>query len=287
MTGSSSLAVPLFVLPCLFAISIGLAAKPLEPHLLGFLSVLACIWMGASVSLMSIVNEREVFDHERQLFLGIAPYVSAKTIVLAALSIAQTFIFTLLLCGVRLEQGMEWLDGGFARCFFYLALVGWAAVGMGVLISALAGRSRPLANFVLPLVMMMQIVFSVQVAGQGDAFLQGAIGEFHWTNDRPRSRDDRIDLGRPNPWAARASYATLSRYGDIAVRSFAYFGHESAAHNDEYRQWRKEARRMLIVMILGLPVVAIVVLHVQGSWWAIKVKLIDVGRYLQRLLHRR
>jgi ABC-type multidrug transport system ATPase subunit len=307
------LVVPLLLLPAFFAVSIGLAVKPLSEsiHLLGFLAILACIWMGSSLSLMSIVDEREIFDHERLLFLRATPYVAAKTVALWLLSLLQTAIFVLLLVSLRTGYfpSGEYLQPLFPNTLLawgVLTCVGLAAVGMGLLISALAGKSRPLANFILPLLMMIQIAFSVETAGQvnntgrnrGIREFHEIYGEFtpHRCNDEGcrqrailwkrlaakksqatasrsptendatsqpwiwtcKNSDDNSSPGnddlycpyRPNILATYGSYLTISRYGDILLRSHEgeqSNGEESsAAKTFDYRAWRREAWASLL-----------------------------------------
>ena len=70
------------LLPPVFAFSIALAVPisdaASERALLAFLSVLACVWLGTSLSLTSIVDEIHIIDHERLLFLHWPCYVCAK-----------------------------------------------------------------------------------------------------------------------------------------------------------------------------------------------------------------
>jgi hypothetical protein len=158
-----------------------------------------------------------------------------------------------------------------------MVLVGWAAVGLGVLISAVSGRSRPLANFLLPLLMMMQIVFSVVVAGDGDAFLENAYCNFQWGPPI----DTHMDRNQPNVWAARASYITLSRYGDISLRSFAYFSRPETS----CAFW--EAVATLLAMMFALPALAAAVLCLQENWWTLQVNLALAAGNLKKLLNLR
>ena len=128
----------------------------------GFLAVLACIWMGGSLSLTTIVEEREVIDYERLLFLHFGPYLLAKTLVLWGLAIVQAAIFLAILQGLRLLQAQEHsaLAGAFPWAATTLALVSCAAVGLGQILSATAkwAKSKELAQFLFPLVMMCQMV---------------------------------------------------------------------------------------------------------------------------------
>jgi hypothetical protein len=292
-------ALPLFWAPLFFASALALSVKSTEVEQLGFFAVLATIWMGASLSLMSIVDEREVFDHERLLFLHVVPYVAAKMIPLWILSLLQTCVFAALLAMFRGQTG--WLYGGIWPVA-YLVPVGLAATGMGLVISAIANRSAPTANLILPLAMIAQIVFNVHVAGDGKAELDEAYGGFHarhcqatgcnsfanvWLpHDGWRCREHGLapdDSEVCNRWAARASYGTIARYGDIALRSFAYKKPDAEAylgrdpqpssvqrrrklHEDfGYSVWRKDAVRSLAAMIVCFPALAIIVLWRQSS----------------------
>jgi ABC-type lipoprotein export system ATPase subunit len=308
------LLLPVLVLPLLFALAVSVAVPATEHSMLGFLAVLSCIWMGASLSLMSIVDERESFDHERLIFLRAGPYVFSKVFVLGLLAALQTIVFVLVLSWLR--EAMLRTDAmlyGMGWCFFCLALVSLAAVGMGLVISALASTSRPTANFILPLVMMFQIVFSVQVAGEGSAPLYKAYGEFHghrctiencnrraqswipgrggWLCNRcrdlrgktpPNDPPEQVaahNMKRPNLYAARASYVTLSRWGDIALRGFAYSKYEhdafwgdsprKPAQQDQYAYQRGTvwtACSVLGLAIIGFPCVACFILWVQDCF---------------------
>jgi ABC-type multidrug transport system ATPase subunit len=318
--------VPLVVIPVGFATACHLAVKPFDRAMLGFLGVLSCIWMGASLSLTSIVNEREVFDHERLLFLRVGPYVAAKTFVLSVLSALEALVyFTSLLVMRGPFTTQDTLFGGIWPAAV-LALVAMASMGVGLLLSAVANRNKPLPNLVLPLVMIAQVLFSVQVAGDGKASLHRAYGEFHahrcrvheahegrrraerWLAPSPGGAsgelasgwycsdcekapngakkqmpesDIRQDHLRPNLAASLGSYLTISRYGDIALRSFAYFkddalafhGDVSQAPDDRppaqarygYRRWRVEAISVLALLAVAFPAAAAIVLQRQTT----------------------
>jgi len=117
--------------------------------------------MGASLSLMAIVDEREIFDHERLPFLKIAPYIAAKVGILWPLAFFQTAVFLLLIDLLRstvIRADASFFGLGY--CLACLTPITWAATGLGLVISAAANRNKPLANFVLPLVMIAQIVFT-------------------------------------------------------------------------------------------------------------------------------
>ncbi|HEX7380258.1 MAG TPA: ATP-binding cassette domain-containing protein [Pirellulales bacterium] len=315
------LLVPLVFLPLFFAAVLACAVKPDNTTMLGFLAILSCIWMGASATLMAIVDEREVFDHERMLFLRVGPYVVTKTLLGWLAALVQTLVFVALLTLLRLAARgadappneplvfREW-----AWALWCLVLVGMAGAGVGLLISAVAGRQRPIANFLLPLVMIAQIVFSVQIAAPDTAkeALEICYGEFHfhqcasgrhaqgrraerWFAETtppsgdtgaattagwlcgdcsidgargaaPDPDDDRrLDAMRPNLFASLASYLTISRYGDIALRSFAYFpAHADDARRFSYRRWRWEALLALTALTVGFPLATAAVLSLSN-----------------------
>ena len=92
------------------------------------------------------------------------------------------------------------------------------------------------------------------------------------------AEDAAAEKDLPSVWAAALSYATLSRYADIALRSFAYstasyddFGRAgtSSAKPDpsdsDSESWRSEAMIVLLMFLVALPGVAVLVLKVQGS----------------------
>ena len=72
----------------------------MKPEQLGFFSLLSIIWLEASLSLLAIADEREVFEHERLLFLHVIPYIAAKTAFYCLLATVQTACFFLTLWGL-------------------------------------------------------------------------------------------------------------------------------------------------------------------------------------------
>ncbi len=316
------LLAPLAFMPLFFALALHIAVPADNRPLLGFFAILASIWMGSSLSLMAIVNERGIFDHERLLFLHVSPFVVAKCAILGILSALQCVLLVLFLSLMRsFGRGEMLLDPPWVAV--HLSLVGWAAMGVGLLVSAMSGENRALANFILPLFMIMQMVFSVQVAGKGELSLRKAYGEFHvhrceGPHHCPRRAEHWIvaykawlcqrcfvayrqcekdgltfseviscmrqqvraespsepsvveyNAARPAWLAALVSYTTISRYGDIALRSFAYElvpddAMTSEQHNPylrhNYAAWRWNATAMLAAMIVFFPTLVWLVL---------------------------
>lgn len=161
---------PVVVLPIIFAIFVGISCGPTAIGMFWFLGVLSSIWLGASLSLLTVVDERGVFEHERHLYLGVAPYLLAKFFILSILGILQISVFANFVCLVRFFCAGEIVrsaDFDNWRDLFFivvtLLLVNLAAIASGLLISALADNNRKTANLILPLLMIAQMVFSVPV----------------------------------------------------------------------------------------------------------------------------
>jgi hypothetical protein len=142
----------------------------------------------------------------------------------------------------------------------YLVPLAMASASMGLLISAAVGRNRQLAAAVLPLVMMVQIVFSAEICGDG-----GSLDNAYGTETS----------AQPALWM---TYGTLSRYGDIALRSFAYRHDDYQAYLDRdslsaplqerggrYASQRRTATLVLLAAAVGLSAAAGGILVLQGT----------------------
>jgi ABC-type multidrug transport system ATPase subunit len=288
--------VPLVLVPSVFAIALHVALTGADKlHLLGFFCVLSAVWMGSSLSLLSIAGEREVFDHEQFLYLRTGSYLLAKWTVFAFLAIFQVAVLLGILWLLRAGTPAMFFGTPFVGLVLFAVELG--AIAQGLLLSAAAGRNKDVANLLLPLVMIAQIVFSAQVAGQDSPRLEEAYRDFHlhacaehperraiywipseggWLSDGARrariGHDDRPterDRHVANPWAVGASYLLLSRYGDILLRSFAYdrelfddaIGRTASpvAERFDYGRWRWEAT-------LGLGLLTIIFV---GAAWSV------------------
>ncbi len=216
----SRLVLPIGVVPCLFAAALALSVPRDQTGLLGFLSILSVIWMSASLSVGAISGERDIFEHERLLFLTTAPYLTAKFAATGLLSILQTTAFASTLFGLRTVLGSQTFHGG-ATTLSVLLATGGAAVALGLLLSALAGRRREVGTALLPFVILLQLVCSVAVAKQVNDSYEAAYGDFRlWPQESTRVQSmARFPTDR---LVAALSQFTLSRTADEALRSFAY-----------------------------------------------------------------
>ena len=217
----SRLLVPLVCVPAFFAVAISLAVRRQDLHLQGFLSIISCLWMGASLGLLAIAGEREVFDHERNLFLRIPCYLAAKFTTLGVISTLQCVIFYFLLWLIR----SRWLKAevlfGWETVVPTLCLVGQVGLGLGLIISAIANRQMQLANFLLPLAIILQIVFNVQVmrGSQGNDSLHVAYADLHFYNcaAAPACRQKAARwIASPRIWLCERCSRTLQSNPELA-----------------------------------------------------------------------
>ncbi len=205
----SRLAVPAIV-ATLFALAVGVAVEPTHVPLLGFLSVVSVLWMSASASLLAIAGEREVFDHERQLFLSVPHYLLAKFLVTVVAAVFQTLLYFGTLWLVRKVLGRDPFHAS-AWAVAILSVTATAGVSLGLCLSALAGRKKETATFLLPLVMIAQLVFSVPVGYPATA--NDTLFIAYKENFTPSDKQSGL--------AARISMLTISRPADMALRAWS------------------------------------------------------------------
>ena len=203
-----------FLIPILFAlaISVALPTEPTsryQPHLAGFLCVLSIIWMASSQSHLALTDNFHRIEYESQQ--GLRPYLllAAKSLFLFAVAILQTLTFFLAFRwgrhhafsqpmfyaakGDAQEEGafnmgeshFSHLDHNQLELFATFLLVGLCASQMGLVISAMAKWRTLVATAILPIVMIVQILFSPFVvrASFSDKALPDAYSGF-WLQSR-------------------------------------------------------------------------------------------------------
>lgn len=245
----SRMTVPAIV-ATLFAVAVGVAIESTHVPLLGYLSIVSVLWMSASSSLLAIVGEREVFEHERQLVLSVRHYLAAKFMVAAAVAASQTLLFLGALWSVRyvLDRALFKSPIWAVAILIATSVVG---VSLGLCLSALAGRKKETATFLLPLVMISQLVFSVPVAYPDAArdSVESAYTKFH-----PAETNVRL--------AASISMLTITRPADIALRAMSYDeADERATEHAAYAVWGAAA--------LGCWMVALLIITLMQLLWGI------------------
>lgn len=240
--------VPLMVVPSFFALAIHLAVPIYKPSLLGLLTIVSSIWIGASLSLLSIVNERKIIEHESNLYVDGICYFISKTLFYFALNSIQTALFLTGLAFLRSlnDSPDDFFYGIFAKVFLWHWLVGLAGVGAGLVISTASKFNSKTANFILPLFMIFQIVFSVQIAG----------GDRAESDLRPAYQG----LKEQNEVVDSLSHLTISRYGDVGLRSFAYSKARElpsgASKDTGYSTWQIRALLSILLFIALSPIAA-------------------------------
>jgi ABC transport system ATP-binding/permease protein len=114
------------------------------------------IWLGAIDGAREIVKERAVFDRESAVGVRLGAYLMSKLAVLCGLVTLQVVLYAGLLLAFRpLDADV----GAWASVFALFTATGFAAVGMGLLISAAAG-SEDQAMSLVPLAVIPQLLFA-------------------------------------------------------------------------------------------------------------------------------
>ncbi|MBV08517.1 hypothetical protein [Rubinisphaera sp.] len=190
----------LFLIPVLFGISIAIVSPTVQfhpefgiigqhaPYLVTFLCSLSFIWLAASNSYLSLTNEWERIQYEKNQGLSPYLYLLSKSLTLMIATFIQLCLFSVALWFVRyfiLHQpilsgelkteetsdlatklGAHWFENMDCHLLWMgvtLFALGWPASQLGLLISAIAKNRTHVATSLLPLIMMLQILFSVFV----------------------------------------------------------------------------------------------------------------------------
>ena len=148
-----ALAMALLFKPRVFA-SAGEGIASSAAQLL-FLLVVTTIWLGTIASAREIIKERPVFERERAVGVGIGPYLASKLSVLFPLVLGQATVLLAVVTGIR---PLHEPGASVAAVLGVLMLTGFAAVSMGLLISALV-RTEEQAMALIPIAMIAQLLF--------------------------------------------------------------------------------------------------------------------------------
>src|SRR5262249_141133 len=155
--------------------------SPADAIQLLFLASLVMIWLGSIDAAPEIIKERAVFARETALGVRISAYLCSKLVVLFSLVILQCLLYLGPLLGLR---PLDAPATTYLEVFGLLAATGFAAVGMGLLISA-AATSEDQAMSFLPLAVIPQLLFAgtiVPVARMAEpAHSLGAVVFSRWS----------------------------------------------------------------------------------------------------------
>jgi len=122
-----------------------------------FIVALSSIWFGTNNAAREIVAEQSIFKRERMFNLDIWPYVLSKLLVLSLFSVAQSFLFVLIIGVYFAGSDVTLNDPIFV--FFWITLLSLAATVLGLLISSL-GKTVESVLSVVPIVLIPQIMLA-------------------------------------------------------------------------------------------------------------------------------
>jgi ABC-type multidrug transport system ATPase subunit/ABC-type multidrug transport system permease subunit len=120
-----------------------------------FLVTTTVIWLGSIDGAREIIKEKSVFVRERAVGVRTGAYLLSKAVVLFVLAALQTLLLAAI---VFAFQPLHQSTTTYATIIGLLILTSFAAVGMGLLMSA-AVRSQDQATSFIPLVLVPQLFF--------------------------------------------------------------------------------------------------------------------------------
>ena len=121
-----------------------------------FLMAITVIWLGAIDAAPELVKERSVMERESAIGTRLSAYISSKLIVLFGLATLQTLLYVGVLFAFR---PLDASVGDYATVIGLLVVTSFAAVGMGLLVSALV-TTQDQAVSLIPLAVIPQLLFS-------------------------------------------------------------------------------------------------------------------------------
>ncbi len=186
-----------------------LPGRPRDAIQLLFLLVTTAIWFGSIDASREIVKERAVSAREAAVGVRWSAYLTSKAAVLFAVSALQTIALAYFVFAIH---PLDEPPSTYLAVTVMLVLSSWAAVGVGLAVSA-AASTEDQATSVIPLTLIPQLLFAgaivpVERMTEPIAFLANAVFA-RWALAGTGSAVDmqeRID--------ADASFARVGGYGD-------------------------------------------------------------------------
>ncbi len=163
-----------------FGISAAALVRPLA------LSIAAtATWFGAMNAAREIVKELPIFLRERMAGLRMAPYLASKVAVLSVLGLVQTTVMLAIIAIPVDLPGSGVLLWGPLELWITLNLAAFAALGLGLLVSASVTNTNQ-AQGLVPIVLIPQLIFvGVPATGTLSQLLSYFIVT-HWTVEAMR-----------------------------------------------------------------------------------------------------
>ncbi|HET9920011.1 MAG TPA: ATP-binding cassette domain-containing protein [Ktedonobacteraceae bacterium] len=145
-----------------------------------FIMAFAAVTFGCINGVREIVKEAPVYQRERAVNLGIAPYMFSKIVILGILCFIQSAIVIYIVnLKAPLHQGI--FLPVFVEVYITMALASLAGLMLGLAISALAPNTDRAMSFV-PIVLIPQVIFSGVIFQLDSPILQaiGSIFAMRW-----------------------------------------------------------------------------------------------------------
>ena len=140
----------------------------------------AAVLFGCINGAREIVKELPIYQRERMVNIGLAPYLFSKIAVLGILSLLQSALLVFLVnLKAPLQQGI--LFPPVLEVFISMSLTALAGLLLGLTISALAPNTDRAMSFV-PLILIPQVIFSGILFKLSTPLLQilGALFAMRW-----------------------------------------------------------------------------------------------------------
>jgi ABC-type multidrug transport system ATPase subunit/ABC-type multidrug transport system permease subunit len=122
---------------------------------LTFLLLVTTVWIGMIDASREIIKEKSVFSREHSVGVGLGAYLTSKAVVLFALAAIQALVLTGI---VLVFQPLHSHLDVYVTVLLIVVLTAFAAVAMGLLVSALV-RNQDQATSFIPLVLIPQLFF--------------------------------------------------------------------------------------------------------------------------------
>jgi hypothetical protein len=127
-----------------------------EAATLLFLLAITVVWIGAIDAAPEIVKERAVVERESAIGVRLPAYLGSKAALLFGLLAVQVLVYSAVIFAF---QPLHADAGTYLEVLALLVLTGFAAVAMGLLVSALAGTQQQ-AISLIPLAVIPQLLFA-------------------------------------------------------------------------------------------------------------------------------
>ncbi len=205
-----------------------------------FIMAFAAIMFGCLNGAREIVKEAAIYQRERTVNLGIAPYLFSKIFILGIFSLVQSFILVFLVnLKDPLSQVHSILFAPFLEIYISMALTALTGLMTGLLVSAIVPNNDQAMSLV-PLPLIPQVIFAgVLFSLDNPPFLQG-LGAFFTAR-----------------WSMAAMGSTVGLHGDaLDADGFSFLG-TLFTHIDPNAGYKAASDHLLICWaVLGFMIVA-------------------------------